>query len=69
MKILLMLPFLHNINANLKDFVLNVKDPEVSLRQGIESAKTCCGDNTLNNFDIGRKILHPRFKEDSTDIR
>ena len=35
--------------ANLKDFVLNVKDPEASLRQATESAlRHVVGDNTLD---------------------
>ena len=45
--------------ANLKDFVLNVKDPEVSLRQGIESAlRHVVGDNTLEQtLTVGRENI------------
>ena len=42
--------------ANLKDFVLNVKDPEGSLRNAIESAlRHVVGDNTLDQtLTVGR---------------
>ena len=45
--------------ANLKDFVLNVKDPETSLRQGIESAlRHVVGDNTLEQtLTVGRENI------------
>ena len=45
--------------ANLKDFVLNVKDPEASLRQGIESAlRHVVGDNTLEQtLTVGRENI------------
>ena len=43
--------------ANLKDFVLNVKDPEGSLRNAIESAlRHVVGDNTLDQtLTVGRE--------------
>ena len=45
--------------ANLKDFVLNVKDPEGSLRQAIESAlRHVVGDNTLEQtLTVGRENI------------
>jgi membrane protease subunit HflK len=45
--------------ANLKDFVLNVKDPEASLRQAIESAlRHVVGDNTLEQtLTVGRENI------------
>ena len=45
--------------ANLKDFVLNVKDPELSLRQAIESAlRHVVGDNTLEQtLTVGREQI------------
>ena len=45
--------------ANLKDFVLNVKDPELSLRQAIESAlRHVVGDNSLEEtFTVGREQI------------
>jgi len=45
--------------ANLKDFVLNVKDPEWSLRQAIESAlRHVVGDNTLEQtLTVGRENI------------
>jgi len=43
----------------LKDFVLNVKDPELSLRQAIESAlRHVVGDNTLEQtLTVGREQI------------
>ena len=45
--------------ANLKDFVLNVKDPEGSLRNAIESAlRHVVGDNTLDTtLTVGRENI------------
>ena len=45
--------------ANLKDFVLNVKDPEGSLRNAIESAlRHVVGDNTLDQtLTVGRENI------------
>ena len=45
--------------ANLKDFVLNVKDPEASLRNAIESAlRHVVGDNTLDSvLTVGRENI------------
>ena len=45
--------------ANLKDFVLNVKDPEGSLREAIESAlRHVVGDNTLEQtLTVGRENI------------
>ena len=45
--------------ANLKDFVLNVKDPESSLRNAIESAlRHVVGDNTLDQtLTVGRENI------------
>ena len=45
--------------ANLKDFVLNVKDPEGSLRNDIESAlRHVVGDNTLDQtLTVGRENI------------
>ena len=45
--------------ANLKDFVLNVRDPEGSLRNAIESAlKHVVGDNTLDQtLTVGRENI------------
>lgn len=45
--------------ANLKDFVLNVKDPELSLRQAIESAlRHVVGDNSLEEtLTVGREQI------------
>jgi membrane protease subunit HflK len=45
--------------ANLKDFVLNVKDPEGSLRNAIESAlRHVVGDNTLDQtLTVGREDI------------
>ena len=45
--------------ANLKDFVLNVKDPEGSLRNAIESAlRQVVGDNTLDQtLTVGRENI------------
>ncbi len=45
--------------ANLKDFVLNVKDPEGSLRLAIESAlRHVVGDNTLEQtLTVGRENI------------
>ena len=45
--------------ANLKDFVLNVKDPEGSLRNAIESAlRHVVGDNTLDQtLTVGREEI------------
>ena len=45
--------------ANLKDFVLNVKDPELSLRQAIESAlRHVVGDNSLEQtLTVGREKI------------
>ena len=45
--------------ANLKDFVLNVKDPEGSLRQAVESAlRHVVGDNTLDQtLTVGREQI------------
>ena len=45
--------------ANLKDFVLNVNDPELSLRQAIESAlRHVVGDNTLEQtLTVGRENI------------
>ena len=45
--------------ANLKDFVLNVKDPEGSLRTAIESAlRHVVGDNTLDQtLTVGRENI------------
>ena len=45
--------------ANLKDFVLNVKDPEASLGQAIESAlRHVVGDNTLEQtLTVGRENI------------
>tara|TARA_B100001113_G_scaffold97541_1_gene78496 strand:+ start:12219 stop:13265 length:1047 start_codon:yes stop_codon:yes gene_type:complete len=45
--------------ANLKDFVLNVKDPEGSLRNAIESAlRHVVGDNTLETtLTVGRENI------------
>ncbi len=51
--------------ANLKDFVLNVKDPESSLRQATESAlRHVVGDNTLDQtLTIGRQDIAIRVGE------
>ncbi len=51
--------------ANLKDFVLNVKDPEASLRQATESAlRHVVGDNTLDQtLTIGRQDIAMRVGE------
>ncbi len=51
--------------ANLKDFVLNVKDPESSLRQATESAlRHVVGDNTLDQtLTIGRQDIAMRVGE------
>ena len=48
--------------ANLKDFVLNVKDPESSLRQATESAlRHVVGDNTLDQtLTVGRQDIAMR---------
>ena len=48
--------------ANLKDFVLNVKDPETSLRNAIESAlRHVVGDNTLDQtLTVGRENIASR---------
>ena len=45
--------------ANLKDFVLNVRDPEGSLRNAIESAlRHVVGDNTLDQtLTVGRENI------------
>ena len=45
--------------ANLKDFVLNVKDPEGSLRNAIESAlRHVVGDNTIDQtLTVGRENI------------
>ena len=45
--------------ANLKDFVLNVKDPEGSLRNALESAlRHVVGDNTLDQtLTVGRENI------------
>ena len=45
--------------ANLKDFVLNVKDPEGSLRNAIESAlRHVVGDNTFDQtLTVGRENI------------
>merc|ERR1712224_522562 len=44
--------------ANLKDFVLNVKDPEGSLRNAIESALRHVVDNTLDQtLTVGRENI------------
>ena len=45
--------------ANLKDFVLNVKDPEASLKQALESAlRHVVGDNTLDQaLTVGRENI------------
>ena len=45
--------------SNLKDFVLNVKDPEGSLRNAIESAlRHVVGDNTLDQtLTVGREKI------------
>jgi membrane protease subunit HflK len=45
--------------ANLKDFVLNVKDPEGSIRNAIESAlRHVVGDNTLDQtLTVGRENI------------
>ena len=50
--------------ANLKDFVLNVKDPEGSLRQAIESAlRHVVGDNTLEQtLTVGRENIAQEVK-------
>ena len=58
-----MLLFQHNIEfANLKDFVLNVKDPEGSLETAIESAlRHVVGDNTLEQtLTVGREKYSSR---------
>ena len=51
--------------ANLKDFVLNVKDPEASLRQATESAlRHVVGDNTLDQtLTVGRENIAIRVGE------
>ena len=51
--------------ANLKDFVLNVKDPESSLRQATESAlRHVVGDNTLDQtLTVGRQDIAIRVGE------
>jgi len=51
--------------ANLKDFVLNVKDPESSLRQATESAlRHVVGDNTLDQtLTVGRQDIAMRVGE------
>ena len=51
--------------ANLKDFVLNVKDPESSLRQATESAlRHVVGDNTLDQtLTVGRQDIAMRVAE------
>ena len=51
--------------ANLKDFVLNVKDPEGSLRNAIESAlRHVVGDNTLDQtLTVGRENIAVEVKE------
>ena len=45
--------------SNLKDFVLNVKDPEASLKQALESAlRHVVGDNTLDQaLTVGRENI------------
>jgi membrane protease subunit HflK len=51
--------------ANLKDFILNVKDPEASLRQATESAlRHVVGDNTLDQtLTVGRENIAIRVGE------
>ena len=51
--------------TNLKDFVLNVKDPESSLRQATESAlRHVVGDNTLDQtLTVGRENIAIRVGE------
>ena len=51
--------------ANLKDFVINVKDPEGSLRNAIESAlRHVVGDNTLDQtLTVGRENIAVEVKE------
>ena len=51
--------------ANLKDFVLNVKNPESSLRQATESAlRHVVGDNTLDQtLTVGRQDIAMRVGE------
>lgn len=51
--------------ANLKDFVLNVKDPESNLRQATESAlRHVVGDNTLDQtLTVGRQDIAMRVGE------
>jgi len=51
--------------ANLKDFVLNVKDPEASLRQATESAlRHVVGDNTLDQtLTVARENIAIRVGE------
>ena len=51
--------------ANLKDFVLNVKDPEASLRQATESAlRHVVGDNTIDQtLTVGRENIAIRVGE------
>ena len=56
--------------ANLKDFVLNVKDPEASLRQAIESAlRHVVGDNTLEQtLTVGRENIAQEVQVRLQDI-
>ena len=51
---------------SLKDFVLNVKDPEASLREATESAlRHVVGDNTLEEtLTTGREVLAQNVKQD-----
>ena len=51
--------FIEELIKSLKDFVLNVKDPESSLREATESAlRHVVGDNTLEEtLTTGRQVL------------
>jgi HflK protein len=51
--------------SNLKDFVINVKDPEGSLRNAIESAlRHVVGDNTLDQtLTVGRENIAVEVKD------
>ena len=51
--------------ANLKDFVLNVKDPENSLKQALESAlRHVVGDFTLDQtLTVGRENIAQEVQE------
>ena len=51
--------------SNLKDFILNVKSPEESLRQAAESAlRHVVGDNSLDQaLTVGRESIGDQVKE------